>query len=64
MKYKKPSKVTQRAIEGGAIPPACGKVKHWKPKLRNWVVHDKINSSRYNSYAFTPGLNSARKGKK
>ncbi len=37
MKYKKPSKVTQRAIEGGTIPPACGQVKHWKPKRRNWV---------------------------
>ena len=34
MKYKKPSKVTQRAIEGGAIPPACGKVKHYQPKKR------------------------------
>ena len=34
MKYKKPSKVTQRAIEGGAIPPACGQVKHYQPKKR------------------------------
>ena len=34
MKYKKPSKATQRAIKGGAIPPACGKVKHYQPKKR------------------------------
>ena len=34
MKYKKPSKATQRVIEGGAIPPARGKVKHYQPKKR------------------------------
>lgn len=34
MKYKKPSKVTKRMIEGGAIPPVRGKVKHYQPKKR------------------------------
>lgn len=34
MKYQKLSKAAKRAIEGGAIPPVRGKVKHYQPKRR------------------------------
>ena len=32
---KKLSKGVKRALEGGAIPPVRGKVKHHRPKVRN-----------------------------
>ena len=32
---KKLSKGVKRALEGGAIPPVRGQVKHYEPKVRN-----------------------------
>ncbi len=53
MKYQKLSKAAKRVFEGGAIPPICGRVKHYTPRLRPSVAKN-VNQSRNKDIQKTP----------